>query len=205
MESGPRDNPFAPPRARAESWRPAATNVRPTSGTVFGVLNIIFGALTLVFVPIGLAVLLAGNTPKGANPVTDVMAENPTYFAINVTSSAVAIVAHVVLLASGIGLLQGRPYGRTLAIGFAWYALVMVVVNFVVFLTFLYRPLSDLYAKAVTPADIGAALGGLIGGFAGPLIYPIFPGLMLYFMTRPHVVAYYSGRKPYGHDTLDAF
>jgi hypothetical protein len=179
--------------------------VRPTSGTVFGILNIIFGALGLVGGPIMLAMQLLGPQQRGVNPGLDIMAASPGYYAFYMTSMVVGIVASGVLLASGIGLLQEKSFGRTLAIGYAWYSLVLVVLSFASFMIFLYPPLSDLAAKANDPTSMGAAVGGLIGGFVGLLIGPIYPGLLLYFMTRPRVVAYYSGRKPHGHDTLDTF
>ena len=159
---------------------------RPTSVTVFGVLNIVFA----VFGIFGLIVSVVLFLPQthSNNPVIQLIHDNQAYAAWLKFSLALGLVAVVVKLSAGIGLLRLKPWGRQLSIIYAIYAIGMVIVGAVVNYFFLLRPLLEQAQQKHRPeaaGAIGAAIGGTFGSCFG-LIYPI---LLLVFMTRPVVVA----------------
>ena len=92
----------------------------PTSVTVFGILNIVFGLLGLFGTAFSAVALFAagGNNPFLVNQPPLVM----TWMQFSIVLGGVA---SVVLLISGVGLLRLRPWGRTMAIGYAVYAMAL--------------------------------------------------------------------------------
>jgi hypothetical protein len=188
------ENPYQPPAASpgdAELVTPlGAGEQRPTSVTVFGILNIIFGSLGILCTPFALMVLFVTPPPgqgQNPNPAIELM-KDPGYRTITVVMSGLGIVASAVLLASGIGLLRLRPWGRALAIGYAFYALAAALVNMVVSYVYLIAPMMEAAQKNNNPQSTGAAVGGTIGGLIGSVGSLIYPVLLLVFMTRPRVV-----------------
>jgi hypothetical protein len=85
-----------------------------------------------------------------------------------------------------------REWARKLSIGYAIYALVMWVVGNVFTFIFFVRPLLDQAAQQRGPEAAGA-MGGLFGAAIGALLGPIYPVLLLIFMTRPKVKAAFRG------------
>jgi hypothetical protein len=98
----------------------------------------------------------------------------------------------LVLLASGIGLLMTRPWGRKLAVGYAMYAVVTAILGIGIQLVFVL-PGVFAQAQALPGAEANATLFGAIGGVVGGSIGLVYPGLLWFFMTRPHVLAAYGG------------
>ncbi len=160
---------------------------RPTAVTVFGVLNIVFA----VFGIIGLMASVVLFLPQSAlahNPVIQLIHDNPAYGMWIKLTIGLGFLATGAKLASGIGLLLLKPWARLLAIGYAIYAIGMVVVGSVVNYFFLMRPLLE-QAQAKQGPEAAAAIGGAIGGTVGGCFGLIYPVLLLVFMLRPNVVA----------------
>ncbi len=87
---------------------------KPTSMVVFGILNLVFGAFGIL----GLVIVLVSlflDLPQDPNPIQELM-NNPTYKTLNIVLQVLATVLVLMLLTSGIGLINGKLYGRRLAI-----------------------------------------------------------------------------------------
>ena len=174
---------------------------RPTSVTVFGILNIVFGILGL-FGALMSAVVLAIPGAREGNPVYQVVDENAIYGAWATAGMVLGAVATLVLLAAGGGLLSGKPWGRLLSVYYGVYAIVMTLVGLAFNAIFLFPALIGAMQNA-QGVEAGAAVGGAIGGTVGSLAGLIYPVLLIYFMTRPHVVSYFGGDGPETSDTFD--
>ncbi len=156
--------------------------LRPTSVTVFGVLNLIFGFFGILSTGFLAAVLISGSPVINANTGGALV---DWWMRIN---TGLAIVFSLVLFVSGIGLLRMRPWGRKFSIGYSVYAIVSTVVGVIVQFSLMIVPIMDaqrggnLTAFAMlVPSVVGSCIG---------LIYPI---LLWFFMTRPHVIAAFQG------------
>jgi hypothetical protein len=159
-------NPYEPPRSSPgfSPSLPPGASPRPTAATVFGVLNMVFAALGLCGLLMSAAV-----------------------WTFTIVSLGLGFVATIVLAISGIGLLQLRPWGRYLAIGYSLFAIIQAVVGTIVNWVFLVAPMMERAGEAGVQgqAAMGAAIGGVLGGCIG-LIYPV---LLLIFMYRPNMIA----------------
>lgn len=183
-------NPYQPPAIFEEPFSPLARQ-RPAAATVFGVLNILFGVMGLcgtlasaLFMVIPLSPEMTQN-----NPAIQLLEENTFYRLFNQVGVGLNFIACIVLIVAGVGLYQLKPYGRTLSIGYSIYFIVMNlivnVVNFVVVFPGMLAIVADAgggQAEFAVYVGIGA---GIAGGFIGF----IYPGLLLFFMYRPTVVA----------------
>ncbi len=105
---------------------------RPTSVVVFGVLNLVFGALGLLGTLISAAMFVMPQQGGFKNPVLELVNTNPTYAAFLKVSLVLGLVASVVVLLAGVGLLMSKAWGRTLSLVYAFYAIVAGVVGVVV-------------------------------------------------------------------------
>ena len=159
---------------------------RPTAVTVFGILNVVVAVLG-VFAMI--ATMAMFSMPGASNnPVVRIMRESPAYAAWLKLTIPLGLLACVVLLAAGIGLLRLKSWARKVSIGYAIYAIAFGLLGMAMNFIFLLRPMFEEAQRRQGPeaaGAIGGAVGGTIGGCFG-LIYPI---LLLIFMTRPKVVA----------------
>jgi hypothetical protein len=164
---------------------------RPTSVTVFGVLNLVFSLWGLLGIALAAVVLFSGAFSQGAAGIPS----SPFLDGWTRTMVVAGLVASGVLFASGIGLLRMRPWARIAAIGYAAYALVTTLAGLVVNWLYVLRPMMEQFQQQRGPEATGAMIGA-IAGIVGGLIGLIFPVLLWYFMTRPHVVAAFCGITP---------
>jgi len=163
--------------------------VRPTSVTVFGILNIIFGLFGLMGMGFAIAMLVvmanADQKPPG-------FAMSPAAELYNRIAMGLGVVSTLMLLVSGFGLLGLRPWGRKLALAYAIYAIVSTFANIAITYVLIWRPLLEKIEEQNSPENT-AAMFGFVGGMGGGCIGMIYPVLLWYFMTRPLVVAAFSG------------
>ena len=162
---------------------------RPVSTLVLGVLNLVFGVLGLLSLVMTVAILFVPQ-PKMAhpNPILSLLQENAAYALFMKISVALGLLASVVLVLAGVGLLLLKPWGRHLSIGYAVYALIAGVVGMAANWYFLMPLLAKASRMPAGPEQaglVGGAVGGMVGGCLG-LIYPV---ILLFFMFRPNVVA----------------
>ncbi|MFN0017097.1 MAG: hypothetical protein ACKVP0_02490 [Pirellulaceae bacterium] len=183
-------NPYQPP-SQFSNQDISAEPQKPTAATVFGILNILFGVLGLCGLVLSAAVMFSSFSAELAkdNPAMQLMEENAIYRTFTQVAVALGFVATAVLIASGVGLLQLRPYGRTLSIGYGVYSIVMNVLGMIVNVAFVFPALLESANAAGGGPAAAGAWGGLIGGVFGGCMGFIYPGLLLYFMFRPNMVA----------------
>lgn len=174
-------NPYRSPSA------PAATPPagRPASLIVFGILNILFGVLGLCGTA-GSSAMFFMDLPRDPaipNPMLDLLASNPSFRVFMQVSVVLGGLASLVLLVAGIGLLLTKAWGRTLSVGYAWYAIVAGLVGLLVNWVYVMQPMLAAMKDAKGPAAIGAA-GGVVGGLIGSLVSLAYPLVLLAFMNR---------------------
>jgi hypothetical protein len=175
---------------------------RPVSVTVFGILNIVFAAWAICGTVFTGVILFAGGPGAQQNPMLKIMEDDPFLSVWTRVSIPLAVAAGGALLAAGIGLLLLKEWGRKLSIGYAIYAIVMGLFGLAINLIFVFPRLMNVAGAARGPDALGARIGamaGLIGGIVGF----VYPALLWYFMTRPHVRAAF-GREadPYSSPPL---
>ena len=164
---------------------------------IFGILNIGFGLL-------GLAGLLtqkmfesfAAQTP---NPTLnsmmafmDEMNKDPTVILWRDISIPLEGVASVALLAAGIGLLLLKNWARLGSIAYAIYKMIFVVANLIV----LYTALGAMLQKALQNAPAVVVGIAAVSSAVGVVISLAYPGLLIFFMTRPKIVSAFQPPAP---------
>jgi hypothetical protein len=173
---------------------------RPTSVTVLGILNIVFAAFGVMGFAISILMIFVKPELNVKNPVLDMMRQNPGYAMYTNISMVIGAVFTLVLGLAGIGLLMLRPWGRTLSIVYAVFAIISVIVNSFLNYYFLIAPLMDKLAAQQPGQEKAAAIGGIVGMVAGVCIGPIYPVILLIFMYRPNVKAAFGAQ-----DSADQF
>jgi hypothetical protein len=158
---------------------------RPTVVTVFGILNIIFGALGLVSIPMSILVLFVLRDTN--NPMMQIIQGNAVYRTWMMASLPMSLVATILLVVAGIGLMMMKPWARVISIGYGIYTIVMGIVGMIFNGICLMGPLMSQAGNAPGPEAIGA-MGGAVGGTFGGCFGLVYPVLLLIFMTRPGVV-----------------
>jgi hypothetical protein len=85
-----------------------------------------------------------------------------------------------------------RPWARQLAVAYGILTIVLTIVVTILNGVFVVMPMFDQPVPDDNPALMGARIGAIIGLFASGLGL-IYPALLWYFMSRPHVVAAFHG------------
>ncbi len=165
---------------------------RPASILVFGILNIVFGLLGICGLAGTSAILLVSNNdPK--NVSIQVMKDSPTYMGFLAVATFVGLIATIALVVCGFGLINNKNWARKGTVFIGWYQLVGAVVGLVMNAVCIWGPLLERAAAEPQPALALGMRAGLIGGVVGTVIGMIWPAASIYFMTRPHVIAYLTG------------
>lgn len=164
-----------------------ATSNRPTGVTVFAILNVLFGITGVLGVVVTVLLTVFGDQfDFGANPIMDVVADNPTYKIYTVVMSVVGFIFAVVLIASGIGLFKMKLWGRSLALVYAVYAIVATIVGNVANYFFIFKPVMEQAVGGNDMQDL-AVMSGILGGVVGGCIALILPIAILIYFLRPSV------------------
>lgn len=161
---------------------------RPTSVTVFGVLNIVFGVLGLLVVLFSGAAVFLATAQRQRLPGMEEM--NPVLATWTKVSVVIGLLGTLALLISGMGLLGLKSWGRFLAMGYSVYTIVTGILGIVVQYVFVIQPVLE---QQVPGGRREVVIGTVIGGAVGSCIGLIYPVLLMFFMSRPHVKAAFSG------------
>ena len=193
MTSEPPSNPY-----QFESQTPYAaapqiqTSDKPKAIKVFGILNVIFGGLGLLGTCIGLGAILAITSgllpaPEGqSNPAFVTQDEDAFLYYYNIISATFALIFTIVLLVSGIGLLQHKKWGRTTGLAWAAYCVLSTIVVSVVTWTHIYPYQLETMdeAAAAVPNMEAILLGSMIFGNVLSVGFLIYPGLFAVFSSN---------------------
>ena len=149
---------------------------RPTSVTVLAILNIVFGGLGLLCSPFGIISLLM---PQPHSPFQ--LSEAMKQFSL--FGYALGFVFAIVLLASGIGLLNRKKWAHQAAYIYGWVAIcwgiIGAIANGIMFSSSL---------KGVSPEAMPMVVGGIVGGICGGMLGLIYPIILIIFLRKPHVI-----------------
>jgi MFS family permease len=126
------------------------------------------------------------------NPVLKLMNDSPAYRLFNQGAVVLGLLATIVLLAAGVGLLIQKPFGRQLSIGYGIYGIIAVILGLIVNVLVVFPVLIKQYNELPPGPEQAGAMGGIIGGVVGTILGLIYPALVLYFMYTPKVIAAYS-------------
>lgn len=171
--------PYATPPFRAPPRR-------PTSVTVIAILAIIFGSLAV------LAMLCAAPQYMGLqfapNPVMDAIRKDPVLLTFHIAALMIGLVLGVLLLTGGIISLSLKPPGRKMLLAYAWGYIAWTIPSTVLtVLVVTPRTLSYVPNFMGNPQMRQFMRWSSYGGAFMSLLFIIWPVLILYFMTRPHV------------------
>lgn len=181
------DNPYQAPADRSS---PAETRAgprdrkrRPTSATFFGVVNVAIGSLEVLWAPFVLIALFEDFVrPSSLNPPARTVAEQESQTILMVTTPLGAIAAGL-MFASGIGLLGAKPWGRTLALAYAYLALLLALADAIP--RYLYRMQPALAALRDRPDP--QMLRVVIASGVAMFFNFTYPVLLHVFLARPSV------------------
>ena len=154
---------------------PPVQGARPTSVTVLAILGIVFSSLTLLCGLCG--VIAIAFVPQQQFQAQLAHLPKPWLIISAILNVAVAIL----LLSSSIASLQLATWARKAMLAYAVASLVMSFVGVIA---------SFVFADPNQPPAMTAAIA--IGSFVLGLVYPI---CVLYFFTRPHVIAAFESGK----------
>ncbi len=183
-EGGAYDAPAAPPSS--PYFLPPEPPKKPATLMVFAIINLIIGGGGLCC---NVFSVIQPFMPAG-DPMNEAFNADKTYVIMTVGMGIVSMIMSGVLLAGGIGLLQGKPWGRLLTLGWA----VTAIAQFMVYLVYVFTIVFPIMDKVVQNAPNTPAMpAGMIGimkvmmiGAAVPTGL-VYPGLLLFFMNVPVV------------------
>jgi hypothetical protein len=178
--------PYATPEMPAPSRR-------PTSVTVVAILAIILGSIGVLAMLCSLPQYMG--LQLAPNPVMDGIRKDPLLLGYNIGSLVLGMIIAAALLAGGIASLALKPIGRKLLRGYAVAYLVITIPSLLFnLLVITPRMLSQVPNLNSNPQLKTIITYSAYGGTAFGLVFLVWPVLILYFMTRPHVkIAFEQG------------
>lgn len=192
------NNPYVFGDISASSQQPAAPLMKPTSVTVFGILHLIFGAFSLCGIGFSLLIFVVPDLFQqpgmAQNPALDLMNNNDGYRVFLAVSLVVGLVATVILLIAGLGLLNGKPFGRRLSIVYGWYGVVSTVAGCAANFYWSFGPTLEMIQNLPEGPEKFGATFGLVAGLIGSALGLVYPVLLLVFMNRTIVIDYFRER-----------
>jgi hypothetical protein len=190
-----------PPPPLGYATRLPDSNPRPTTVTTIAIIAIVLSSVAL------LGVLCAFPQYLGLrlipNPVMDAQRQDGLLLGYMMGSMLVSLVLAVMQLYGAIQSLYLKPTGRIWLIRFAWMYTAVIVLSVMATVGFVQAHTDAATQKALaqnatlnTPQMRQFTSYGHAIRYCCPVIYLIWPILVLYFMNRPHVKAAF-GAAPY--------
>jgi hypothetical protein len=186
--------------AQATGW---GSPDKPVGIIIIAALDLLFGAMGLfglvmsAFMFLVLPRLVPGGgpgfTPGAGTPFSGVMS-TPAYHAFMGVSAVVGGVFAIVQLGAGLGLVQMRTWGRTLALAYGWGNVVWIPLATLLNVIIVVRPMLEEGQKVGGPAAFGAQFGAA-GAIGGACFGSLLPIATLIVMNRENVVAAFEKAK----------
>jgi hypothetical protein len=182
----PRDeqDPYdSPPPIEAEI---VLRSGRPASAIVFGILNLLYAVFGLCGFGAWIVIFVTHVGDLYRDPAAEPASYDQALYVFNLVFILVGFAASIVLAIAGVGLLQFRPWGRTLSILYAGYGIVAVLVSIAVAYVFHYRPVVD----ATIPEPVGStSIGEIVFKMLIACIGLVYPTILYVFMRRREFAA----------------
>jgi hypothetical protein len=179
--------------------------VRPASITVIAVLHFVFGGLGIVCVICsGISVAASGQSwmaPSGPNAadmqrlqddMQKALESGPAFHAVQIGTIVVDLAVSLIMIVSGIGLLQLRPWGRRLSIIYAILSIGLKIFEAAYSLLFtlpLVNEFVNTHAAKSQEEQFAMNIMRMVA-IAPPivqLVCMIYPIIVLFIMSRPKV------------------
>jgi hypothetical protein len=158
----------------------------PGSIKVLGIINLVFAGLGLFGLLFTYSMYFSddGGSFGMRNPVIEVAHRSPEFMSFLRWSMLHGVIAAALLCVAGIGLIKHRPWGRTLAIFYAFQNIVAAIVGLYLTQKYLMGPLKELHDPA---ADAGVS-----GGYMGGIVAMAYPIVLLAFMFKRTVREHFA-------------
>jgi hypothetical protein len=164
---------------------------RPQAVTALGILDIAFGAIGVL----GILLTLVRAKELSANPAVAAMYaamySSPEYLTWTRIHMPIAGVLSALVLVAGIGLLRLRPWARTASIAYGVVMVVMACVSTFMFTKFALPTMLERAAGLSGSEAMVLKVAAYFTACASP-IGLIYPGLLIFFLTRTHVQAAFA-------------
>jgi len=157
---------------------------RPQALTSLGILNIAIGIAGFL----GSAAVLLDAKALSANPAIAAMRASAEYLSWSRIQAPIGLVVSVVLFAAGIGLLNLKSWARMASLVCAVVLIIASCITSFVYLKFALPVVLEKAAHATGPDRMVLKASAYAGAGSG-LFSLIYPAILLYFLTRPHVKA----------------
>jgi len=197
--------------------------VKPASVTVIAILHFVFGGLGIVIgICSGVYVLAGGQnwmtstTGTGPSGVSmqqmqddfqKAMESGPAFHAVQVGTVAVDLAVSIIMIVSGIGLLNLRPWGRRLSIVYAGLSIALKLFETIYGIAFTLPAVNEFVNSHTASAPeeqffLSIARMTVLVPPVIQLVCMIYPIIVLIIMFRPAIVAAFRdggalGRQPY--------
>jgi hypothetical protein len=159
---------------------------RPTSVTVIAIIGIVLGGLGSLCMPFALIPYFVNLGMP--NPVIDAIKNDDALFGWTIFSTVVSWALAILELTCSIGSLSLKEWARKGLLGWAVASLAMALVGTILNFLWLFPKMNALTG----PAAPGAQIGQYVGMGVGVLLGVALPLVVLYFFTRPKVVAAFA-------------
>jgi hypothetical protein len=157
---------------------------------VISIIGIIYAAFMILSTAAGL-VINSLDIPR--DPMTKQLLEDKLFFAFSIVSGCIGILVAGVLLASSIGSLMLKPWGRKGMLAYAVLAVITTILSTIFQFAYVLPAMSKAMGAADPRIAQYAMIGGYVGGFCGVAITLVLPAVILYFFTRTKVVNAFNG------------
>ena len=187
--NNPGNPPMALPYAQGGYGPP---KLRPTSVTVLAVLGIIWASLILLG-SLCNTLQFAGVSMDPNNPIIKGMQNDHVLFAWSIIGVVVNLVLGVLLLGGSIWSLSLKPTGRSWLIAYSWLDIAFTVVSTAISVAVVMPKIDQIVQNSnLNPSVRSIMQISTWGGLLFSLVLLVFPGLILYYMSRRHVKEAYE-------------